>query len=29
MTGIGLSALIGVVLNLILPRTKAEKEEQQ
>ncbi|MDD4452114.1 MAG: uracil-xanthine permease family protein [Proteiniphilum sp.] len=27
MTGIGLSALIGVILNLILPRTKAEKEE--
>ncbi len=26
MTGIGLSALLGVVLNLILPRTKEEKE---
>ncbi len=26
MTGIGLSAVIGVLLNLILPRTKAEKE---
>jgi uracil permease len=26
MTGIGLSAVIGVLLNLILPRTKTEKE---
>ena len=27
MTGIGLSALLGVVLNLIIPHTKAEKAE--
>ena len=26
MTGIGLSAVIGVLLNLVLPRTKEEKE---
>jgi uracil permease len=29
MTGIGLSALIGVILNLILPRTKEKNENKE
>ncbi len=29
MTGIGLSALIGVVLNLIIPKSKEEKEKEK
>ena len=29
LSGIGLSAIIGVVLNLLLPKTKTTKEETQ
>ena len=29
MTGIGLSALIGVILNLILPKTKEKNENSE
>ena len=29
ISGIGLSALVGVILNLILPQTKVEKTEEE